>query len=143
MSRKQRLMGFILCLLAGGFCFLVAFMILPVLILKARKFAVLYTLGSLFSVGSFAFLWGPYSLLKHLLSPAVLPYSGLCAVNMAATLYCGMSLHSTILTIVFAGLQILSLAYFVLSYIPGGTAGLMFMGKVARKAATSTIGTIM
>uniref|UniRef100_T1ITE4 Uncharacterized protein n=1 Tax=Strigamia maritima TaxID=126957 RepID=T1ITE4_STRMM len=41
-------------------CFLsLASFYIPFLILKARKFALLYTLGSLFFLMSFGMLWGP------------------------------------------------------------------------------------
>ncbi|XP_006815295.1 uncharacterized protein LOC102805686, partial [Saccoglossus kowalevskii] len=50
LSKKQRIIGFMGLLLAGVFCFVVAGMFAPFIVLKARKFALLYTLGSLFTI---------------------------------------------------------------------------------------------
>ena len=52
LSRKQRICGFILCLIGGVVCFGMASLYLPMLLLKARKFALLFSLGSLFVISS-------------------------------------------------------------------------------------------
>jgi hypothetical protein len=49
-SRIQRIIGFCLCIMLGLLCFVLAAMYTPVLLLKARKFALLYTMGSLFTI---------------------------------------------------------------------------------------------
>ncbi|KAL3185960.1 hypothetical protein MRX96_028827 [Rhipicephalus microplus] len=59
LSRKQRIVGFAGMLLMGCFCMVLAGLYIPVLVFKARKFALLYTLGSLFIISSFALLRGP------------------------------------------------------------------------------------
>lgn len=47
-TRMQRLTAFGACFLMGILCFCLSAMYIPVLLLKARKFALLYSLGSLF-----------------------------------------------------------------------------------------------
>ena len=47
-SRKQRVIGFMTCLCLGSICFTVAGFTLPFIAFKARKFATLFTLGSVF-----------------------------------------------------------------------------------------------
>ena len=59
LSKKQRIFGFMGCIGMGILCFMMAAMYLPVLIISARKFALLYTLGSIFFISSFSLLYGP------------------------------------------------------------------------------------
>ncbi|OWR48575.1 hypothetical protein KGM_202382 [Danaus plexippus plexippus] len=66
LSRTQRFMGFGICLFFGFLCFILSFLYIPVLLLQARKFALLFSLGSLFFILSFSFLYGPWSHLKSL-----------------------------------------------------------------------------
>lgn len=50
LSRLQRIAGFVICICMGIFCMSLSTMYIPVLILKARKFALLFSLGSLFFI---------------------------------------------------------------------------------------------
>ena len=59
LSEKQRILGFMGCMGMGLLCFAMAMAYLPVLLISARKFALLYTLGSLFFISSFSLLYGP------------------------------------------------------------------------------------
>ena len=52
-------LGFMGSMGMGILCFSMAVAYLPVLIVAARKFALLYTLGSIFFISSFSFLYGP------------------------------------------------------------------------------------
>lgn len=47
------------CMAMGILCFSMAAAYLPVLVIAARKFALLYTLGSIFFISSFSLLYGP------------------------------------------------------------------------------------
>merc|ERR1712093_872027 len=47
LSRSQRAFGFVSCLVFGVLCFAMAIVYLPVIVMKARKFALLFSLGSL------------------------------------------------------------------------------------------------
>lgn len=49
-SRTQRFMGFGICLFFGVLCFILSFLYIPILLLQARKFALLFTLGSMFFI---------------------------------------------------------------------------------------------
>lgn len=46
----QRIIGFVTCIGLGLFCMSLSTLYIPVLILKARKFALLFSLGSLFFI---------------------------------------------------------------------------------------------
>ncbi|XP_077510840.1 vesicle transport protein SFT2C isoform X1 [Amblyomma americanum] len=87
LSRKQRIVGFTGTLLMGCFCMFLAGMYIPVLVFKARKFALLYTLGSLFIISSFALLRGPMNHMKQLFSLKMLPFTTAYFGTTFATLY--------------------------------------------------------
>ncbi|XP_077998613.1 uncharacterized protein LOC144451599 [Glandiceps talaboti] len=139
LSKKQRIMGFMGCLVAGIFCFVVAGFFAPFIILKARKFALLYTLGSLFTISSFSLLWGPWNNVKHLCSASRLPFTTTYFGSMFATLYFAMVMKSTIFTVFSAVIQIIALAWYIISYIPGGQTGLKFFTKIFSSVVTKTV----
>ncbi|CAN0406692.1 unnamed protein product, partial [Hapterophycus canaliculatus] len=57
MSYQQRFKGFVVLLLLSIVFFVLAFVIgLPTILLRPHKFALTFTLGSLFFMGSFAML---------------------------------------------------------------------------------------
>lgn len=130
LSKKQRIMGFMGCMGMGILCFSMAAAYLPVLIVAARKFALLYTLGSIFFISSFSLLYGPKKHFKHLISTERLPFTASYVLSMSFTLYAALGIRSYLLTIVAAGIQCVALSYFTLSYIPGGQTALKFMAKM-------------
>ncbi|KAK3773230.1 hypothetical protein RRG08_025896 [Elysia crispata] len=140
LSKKQRILGFVMCLMMGTFCFSLAGLYIPLLALKARKFALLYSLGSLFVISSFALLWGPMNHLKHLFSVNRLPFTTAYFGTMFVTLYFAMWVKSTIFTVFFAALQIVALVWYIVSYIPGGQTGLKFFTSIFYGAASKTVG---
>ncbi|XP_005104216.1 protein transport protein SFT2 [Aplysia californica] len=140
LSKKQRILGFIVCLLMGTFCFSLASLYIPFLVLKARKFALLYSMGSLFVISSFALLWGPVHHVKHLFSLSRLPFTLTYFGTMFATLYFSLWVKSTVFTVIFAVAQVVALIWYVVSYIPGGQTGLKFFTSIFYAAASKTVG---
>ncbi|KAL4221810.1 hypothetical protein ACF0H5_020064 [Mactra antiquata] len=138
LTKKQRILGFVICLLLGTFCFSLACLYIPLLVLKARKFAMLYSVGSLFIIGSFSMLWGPMNHVKHLLGRERLVFTSVYFGTMFATIYFSIWVRSTVLTVIFAVMQILALIWYIVSYIPGGQTGLKFFSKVFYSAASKT-----
>lgn len=139
MSKKQRIIGFMGCLSMGVVCFALASMYIPVLILYARKFALLFSLGSVFTLGSFSLLWGPMNHLRHLFSKERLPFTTIYLSTLFATLYFAMGLQSTVLTVMAATGQFIALLWFVISYIPGGQAGLRFFSRLCSSFCKTTV----
>jgi len=139
LSRTQRIIGFITCIIMGLFCFTLSSFYIPVLIFKARKFALMFTLGSVFIVTSFSILWGPSSHLKHLFSKERLPFTLTYFGSLFMTLYFALKIQSTLLTTVSAVIQVIALIWYVVSYLPGGQTGLMFFSKVVTKAASKSL----
>ncbi|KAG7165738.1 protein transport protein SFT2-like [Homarus americanus] len=139
LGRKQRILGFLACVVMGLICFSLAAMYFPLLVFKARKFALLFTLGSLFSVLSFSFLWGPVNHLKHLFSSERLMFTSIYFISLFGTLYFALSLQSTVLTSIGAIVQVAALLCFVLSNIPGGQTGLKFFSSICSSVVKTTV----
>ncbi|KAL3849113.1 hypothetical protein ACJIZ3_010995 [Penstemon smallii] len=126
----KSLMYFGLFLGAGVFFIFISFTIfLPVMVLKPQKFAICFTIGCAFIVGSFFALKGPKNQLVHMLSKERLPFTLGFFGSMAGTIYVSMVLHSYILSVFFSMLQVLALSYYAISYFPGGSAGLKFLSS--------------
>ncbi|TRY76405.1 hypothetical protein TCAL_00035 [Tigriopus californicus] len=140
LTKRQRIVGFMLCLSMGVLCFGLASLYTPVLILYARKFALLFSLGSVFTLGSFSLLWGPVNHFKHLTSSERWPFTAVYTLTLVGTLYFSMGLQSTVLTVIAAVGQVMALLWFVISYIPGGQTGLAFFSKLCSSFCRSTVG---
>jgi len=143
LSRKQRILGFMLCLVMGILCMSLATLYIPVIVLKARKFAVLFSFGSVFFLSSFSMLWGPTNHLKHLTTIDRLPFSITYLVTLVGTIYYSVWIKSYFFTIVFALLQIGALIWYIVSYIPGGARGLKFFSKLFYTFISKTVTTTL
>ncbi|CAN0038177.1 unnamed protein product [Lampetra planeri] len=139
LSKKQRIVGFVGFIAMGIFCFSLAAMYAPFMLLKARKFALLYTMGSLFVISSFSLLWGPWSHVRHLCSSERLPFTAAYFGSMVFTLYFALWMQSTLLTSVGAIVQMVALLWYLISYIPGGQAGLQFFTSLFSSAVKRTV----
>ncbi|KAF4517701.1 hypothetical protein B566_EDAN013379 [Ephemera danica] len=139
LSRMQRITGFVCCIVMGIICFSMSAFYIPVLLFKARKFALLYTLGSLFMLLSFSFLWGPMNHMRHLFSRERLPFTGIYFGTLLATIYFSMWVQSAPLTCLFAVAQVMALAWFLLSYVPGGQTGIQFFFKLCTSSVSRTL----
>lgn len=136
MSRSQRMVAFGVCVCFSMLCFGLSALYAPLLLLYARKFALLWSLGSLFAIAAAAVLRGPSRLATGLpTSPGAAVY--LCALG--GTLYAALSLHSTVLTALGAALQVTVIVGYVVSLLPGGSAGIRFMGGMAASAIKRTV----
>ena len=139
LGRKERLVGFLLLLCLGVVFFILAGLLIPLIVLKARRFALLFTLGSICTLGSFSFLWGPWTHLSHVLSLQRIPFTLGYLATLALTLYAAVGLHSTPLTLLFGILQMLALLWYTCSYVPGGTTGLWFLTKICGKTVSTAV----
>lgn len=139
LSRTQRIIGFIAFFFMGVVCFSLSVMYIPILLFAARKFSLLFTLGSVFVIASFAILLGPVKHLKHQFSYERLPYTSTYFASLISTLYFALHVQSTILTCFSAIIQVIALIWYVLTYVPGGQTGLMFFSKMAANSVTRTL----
>jgi hypothetical protein len=74
--------------------------------LKPRKFALLFTFGSLMVFGSLAMIRGPQAYLQYLTSRERLPFTVAYFVAAALTLYCALHLQSAVLTAICGALEV-------------------------------------
>ncbi|KEZ41802.1 hypothetical protein SAPIO_CDS6793 [Scedosporium apiospermum] len=137
LSRWDRLMIFAMCILASVACFVIAFTFLPIMATRPRKFIILFTLGSLFFMASFAAMMGPMAYLQHLVSGPRLPFTAAYAGSIFLTFYFSLGLHSTFLTLISAVIQIIALVWYLVSYFPMGSTGLRFAASYGTRQATS------
>jgi hypothetical protein len=138
---RQAVTCFAIMTAAGVFFILMAFfMFLPVIVLFPQKFAISFTLGCLFIIGSFFALKGPKTQFLHMISKERLPFTAGFLGSMAATIYVSMVLHSYIFSVVCAAVQVLALLYYVLSYFPGGTAGMQFVTSLITSSVLKCFG---
>ncbi|KAB2096236.1 hypothetical protein ES319_A01G095100v1 [Gossypium barbadense] len=130
-----------LFLAAGVFFVFIAFtMFLPVMVLLPQKFAICFTLGCGFIIGSFFALRGPKNQLAHMSSKERLPFALGFIGSMVGTMYVSMVLHSYILSVLFSVVQVLALAYYAVSYFPGGSAGLKFLTSALTSSVSRCFG---
>ncbi|KAG7833243.1 hypothetical protein KL943_004108 [Ogataea angusta] len=137
LSRFERLVCFF-CFIAGSIvCFGLGILLFPVLTLKPRKFAMLWTLGSILFVLSFGCLQGPVDYCKHLVSKERLPFTVVFFGSVLSTLYCAAVLKSTILTLITGIIEIFAVLYYTLSYFPFGAQGFQMVATMGLRQFSS------
>ncbi|KAF2131292.1 SFT2-domain-containing protein [Dothidotthia symphoricarpi CBS 119687] len=131
LSRWDRLLVFGGLLLAALalFATCVGLMFTPVFIVRPRKFAILWSMGSVLFLGAWGVLMGPMQYFHHLTSGPRLPFTGAYFGTIALTLYFSLGLHSTILTFVAVIAQLICLVWYIVSYFPMGSTGLRFAAR--------------
>jgi hypothetical protein len=116
LTRMQRLYGFCITVFCGIVCSFLA----SLMWLNPRKFAILYTLGNVLSLGSTGFLTGFWNQLKNMFKGtrfvATLVYLGAMVMTLVSACY----FQSFGMTLVFLGVQWCALVWYCLSYIPYG-----------------------
>lgn len=123
----------------GTFFLVVSTFYIPVLVLKARKFALLYTMASVFYIMAFGFLSGFATMVKQMFSKERMWVSISYIGCLLATLYFSMIHQSTPLTALFAVAQIIALFWMVLGSVPGGSSGLKFFGQMFKSSVSNTL----
>ena len=83
----------------------------PVLVFKTRKFALLFTLGSIFVLLSFFFLNGPVAHFKSLMNKDRILFTTAYLTTLSTTLYTSLYLKSTLLTLIVSIAQMISLVW--------------------------------
>lgn len=118
LTLTQRMSGFFMSLGMGIAFIIIAMGFVPALALFAKKFAFFYSCGSLFCVASTSFLVGPQRQLKMMFdanrAQAAAGYVGALCMTLISAVYW----NSAVLSFAFAGLQIVSVLWYSLSYIP-------------------------
>lgn len=128
---SQNMLMFGVVAAVGVLFMFLAFLTLPLLVFAPSKFALLFTMGSLCFLAALALLRGVTALARHLTEPTRLPFTAVYFSSLFLTLYATLIAKSYMLTLVFSVLQLCGLTSFLVSYIPGGTHMLKFLGQAA------------
>jgi len=108
---------------------------LPIIPIAPKKFAMLFTIGSMTMLTSFALLLSPLSLFKLLTHHRMLPFSITYCSGLLGVQWATIIKRSFVMTVFFAVLQALSLIYFVWTGLPGGRATLGLLWRLRSRSA--------
>jgi hypothetical protein len=119
-------------------------MYLPVqLLFTPAKFAFCFTLGVLFFMTAFAMMQGPTAYFKSICSRDRIVFTIAFFGSMFTTLYAALVIKSYILVVVASGVEILAMLWYLMSYIPGGSAGMTFFVRMISSTATTMLSAVM
>ena len=134
---RQRLATFGIFMGAGLLCMFISFTFLPFLLIAPSKFATLFTIGSVCMLASFSVLRGHDNFRQHMLSKDRLPFSLGYFTSLLGTLYSALLGKGYLMTLIFSIAQLIGLAYFLISYFPGGAQALTYLGGSCLSAVKS------
>lgn len=130
LSRWDRLLIFGICLFGALACFILCFAIFPVVLLKARKFALLWSLGSLLVLIAFGVLQGPLNYLAHLTSPKRLPFTVVYVTCFVLSLVFTLAVKNALLALIACVIQVLAAGWYTFSYFPLGAQSLRITSQI-------------
>jgi hypothetical protein len=119
-----------LLFLSALFFALAFFVGLPMMAVRPQKFALSFTCGSLTFMGSFGIMKGPAEHLKSMLQPDRLLFTFIYLGSMLLTLYCTFHYGGAsgyVLVLASSVVQLVALLWYLISFLPGGTAGLHYV----------------
>jgi len=120
MSRTNRMYGFGITLGIGVLFIVIAMAFLPSILVAARAFGLFYTVGNCCLIASTFFLVGPMKQLGMMFEKDRLIPSVCFLSSLFLTLFAALVLKSALLVLILLVVQVISLAYYILSYIPFG-----------------------
>ncbi|KAE8269309.1 hypothetical protein A4X09_0g3033 [Tilletia walkeri] len=106
---------------------------------RPHKFALAFSAGSILFMVGFSLLTGPVAHLKHILSPARLPFSIAYFSSLALTLYFCLGPRWLIPTLASAVVQVITLLVYLAAYSPGGLSTLQFGGRMILRGGASLL----
>eukprot|EP00388_Colpodella_angusta_P022942 GDKJ01058651.1.p1 GENE.GDKJ01058651.1~~GDKJ01058651.1.p1 ORF type:complete len:235 (-),score=43.97 GDKJ01058651.1:81-761(-) len=127
---RDRLIIAVVAMLIGVFFFFLSLTLLPTIVLAPQKFALMFTAGSMSFMFAFSTMRGHAAFLTHIFSSDRMWFTIAYISSLVMTLYGCLIAKSYLLSMIFAIIQMITLAYFTLSYIPGGVTALNFIGGV-------------
>ncbi|GKY92582.1 hypothetical protein MPSEU_000228300 [Mayamaea pseudoterrestris] len=134
MGYQQRFKVFCAILFLSALFFALAFFVgLPMITVRPQKFALSFTMGSLMFMFSFAILKGPKEHLMSMLQRERLYFTTIYVGSMLSTLYFTFSfggLRGYAMVIAASGVQLAALLWYLISFLPGGAAGLKYVMAV-------------
>eukprot|EP00483_Globobulimina_turgida_P000648 UN00648 len=120
LTLKQRWYAFGICFVLGWFICFLSVITVGSIVTNPGRFAFLYTTGSLVSISSTCFLWGPCKQCKRMFKLHRILATSMYLGAMILTLYLAFTQASPILILLSILLQFLAMCWYVLSWIPYG-----------------------
>ena len=100
-----------------------SFFLLPLVIVSPKKFSFCFAVGSIFVLISFMFLVGTRNYITKLLDNKRIFISISFILSIFIGIGCSLGNHYFI-SLICSGVQLISMVMFVLTFIPGGRAGI-------------------
>ena len=100
-----------------------SFFLLPLIIISPKKFSFCFAVGSIFVLISFMFLVGTRNYITKLLDNRRIFISISFILSIFIGIGCSLGNHYFI-SLICSGVQLISMVMFVLTFIPGGRAGI-------------------
>lgn len=132
LSYFERVSLFVVCMVGSYCCYAICFFFFPFMIIHPRKFAMLWSVGSLLFLAAFAFLNGAYKFAQHLISVERLPFTIIYIGSIVITLLFSLVWKHTLVVILCCVLQVISSIAYTVSYFPLGRRGLALGSGLAR-----------
>ncbi|XP_060934686.1 SFT2 domain containing 2a [Limanda limanda] len=133
LSWTTRLKGFAVCFVVGAACTVVGVCLLFLPRIGITLFIVFYTFGNLCALGSTMFLMGPMRQLKKMCDKTRALATAIMITCLVLTLCAAFWWKNFGLALLFVILQVLSFAWYSLSYIPYMREALMKILAVCMK----------
>lgn len=102
---------------------------LPVIIFSPSKFVMCFSLGSMIILSSFIFIYGTKSYVEKLFAKNRFVFTILFLVSIILGLYFSIS-GNYLISIFLAAFQLVTLVVFTLTFFPGGSTGISFIGNL-------------
>ncbi|GMF54774.1 unnamed protein product [[Candida] boidinii] len=132
LSTFERMVVFVITLIGSFLCAFICFTLFPILSLKPRKFALIWTLGSILFITSFGILKGFRPYVTHLISVERLAFTISFFTSILLTLLFALVWKNTLVVIVCCVVQMIASLWYTVSYFPYGRQGLSLTTTVAR-----------
>jgi hypothetical protein len=125
----QRYIGFAMLIASSFIFFMISLFTLPMVLLAPGKFAMTWTMGSLAFLLSFTLINGWKAHAKHLFCWERAPFTSAYIGSMLGCLYFSVISPNYLGILFFTIFQVIALAWYLASYLPGGTQGLRWMAR--------------
>ena len=120
---ERNILLFILLILIGIGLIIFSFFLLPMIMISPGKFSFCYAVGSVFILISFLFLVGTRNYVLKILDNKRIFIS----ISFILSIFIGIGFslgHHYFISLICSGVQLISMIMFILTFIPGGRAGI-------------------
>lgn len=131
LSYFERISLFVVCLIAAYGCYTLCLVLFPFFLLHPRKFAAVWSLGSVLFLTAFAVLQGPSRFAAKAITRDALPYTLVFTVSIVATLAAAFAGRHGLILLLCCAIQITATIVYTVSHLPGGRLGVQTGASLA------------